>query len=570
MIDRFLRRLLVLFLLSGSTIALAQNETYDPAKLSEVNRKKIAALEAFVRDSIDPGSDIAGMLMEGKLTRLKCLFTTTETATLVYHPVAQIRQQFVDGFVYHQLKTGSTEQLFRYLNRYRTDTTRVDYSTGCLLNTSAFGDFCFNRIYERLNASQQQQMRETIIEAALPMGSTETVLEQLPFGDSTYHVLERLVYQKHLFMALDPLLSYEQPKDTDAVLLFTSTDRRDAQWIMVNRFHTSYTSYLEATIPELLANTWNYDAYRGYAVLLGQCDPETTNWLVWKIVSSFANDRVYRCAEALYSELRDSLPAAERDSFLLRIFPSVGIMDTTAAGHLRRTCPAAFEQQLEQRLQLAPCPDDYSSYIDSAYTRFMLKDYTAQSSPHKTAFYRKLIRVATGPPLAEAVEQLKESDPEEVAAALEEQYMRRAALQSDAGRLYYYGQETGESRALESIEKCILRLNNTALNKRTAQAIVGYYGNPWTNTYDAYEITLLKTVNDPALYEQLLQKVESQPYVYSYSAIIGLLLSLDNPAYDQRLKQRYLQLQRTMKQDEIRWFRKTLEEHQLLPPEKRS
>jgi hypothetical protein len=569
MIDRFLLRLPFLFLLVGSTIAVAQNEMYDPAKLSEVSRKTIAELESFVRDSIPPGSDVAGMLIDSKMARLKCSFSNTEAANLVHHPVPQIRQGFVDGFVYNQLKTGRTEQLFRYLEHYWADTIPVDYSTGCILNTNAFGDFCFNRIYARLDASQQQHMRETIIEAALPMGSTQSILEHLPFGDSTYHMLERLVYEKHLFMALTPLLSYKQPKDADAVLLFTSTDRRDAQWIMADHFRESYQAYLEAAIPELLANTWSYDACRGYAVLLGQCAPETTDRLVWKIVSSFSNDSVYRCAETLYSELRDSIPAAERDSFLLTIFPSLGILDTTDAGHLRRTYPAEFEQQLEQRLLLAPCPDDYSMYIDSAYTRFMLRDYTAQPSAHKTEFYRKLIRTAAGPPLAEAFEQLKTNYREEVVAALEEQYTRLAALQSDPGRLFYYGQEMSASRALESIEKCIVQLNDTALNRRTAQAIIHYYGNPWTNIYDAYEITILKTVNDPALYEQLLQRVESQPYVYSYSAIIGLLLSFDNPAYDQRLKQRYLQLQRTMKQDEIRWFRTTLEEHQLLPPEKR-
>jgi len=123
-----------------------------------------------------------------------------------------------------------------------------------------------------------------------------------------------------------------------------------------------------------------------------------------------------------------------------------------------------------------------------------------------------------------------------------------------------YGPTLVEELWMESIEKAMVYLNDKALVNRIAPVIAGYFGNPWTCSFDDYSKILLKEANDPALYEKLLRKIETQPYEYSYNTIIEFLLSLNINEYKQRLKLRLLELKKTTKSDNLYRYQLMIEE----------
>jgi hypothetical protein len=201
-------------------------------------------------------------------------------------------------------------------------------------------------------------------------------------------------------------------------------------------------------------------------------------------------------------------------------------------------------------------------YGDTTFARFMLRDYTAQKLEHKTAIYRKLVAFSDGPVLIEAVLQLKETHRVEVALALEHKHAELVKLQT-AERPYLtyapYGLTLQEMLWLESVQKAMVYLNDQALTKRVAPVIAGYLGNPGSGTFDDYSKMLLKQANDPVLYEQMLRKIETQPYEFTYNLIVEFLLDLDNASYKQRLQRRYANLEKTTDSDNLYRFKGMLE-----------
>ena len=566
---RFIQRILIpvgIFLFLPGFPVYGQYLEYDPMKLSEENRGKIIELENYLRDSVSPTHDMLGELADSKLTRLKFHYKEDEQLTLVNHPNAQIRYHFLNWYVWSQLKTGSSLQLFDYLKHYLTDQTKIHYREGCIIGEIPFNDHCYDEIFRHLTPDEKQLIRIQLVENGLPLIALQTLIENLPQSDSAYTVIEKLVYDKHLVMALESLLSYAKEKDLSAPFLFLPELRDQVHDAMLRNFHPSYHNYLRESIPELLANDWSSNTYSSYASLILKCTNEEGYDLFQTILSSYSNEKVYKCANFLYSIVRFIVPEAERDSFALILLPSIIRPDTALVNHLRTQYPQQFEQKLEQRLLLVP--DAYENYQfskDSTLARFMLRDYTSQKSEHKTAIYRKLVGFSYGPVLIEAVLQLRETHREEIALILEERHAELVKLHT-AERPYLtydpYGLTLEEMLWMQSIQKAMVYLNDEALTKRVAPIIAGYLGNPGSGTVDDYAKILLKKANDPVLYEQMLRKIETQPYEFTYNLIVEFLLDLNNESYKQRLQQRYSELKKTNKSDNLYRFENMLESEQ--------
>ncbi|MDH4473842.1 MAG: hypothetical protein QE487_14650 [Fluviicola sp.] len=538
---------------------------YDATKLSEENRARIVELEHYLRDSVSPTHHMLADLVDSKLDRLHFKYENSELVMLVNHPNAQIRYHFLFWYKHSQLKSGSSAFLFDYLKHYISDPTEIQFRSGCIIGEIQFYDECYDQLYHHLTPAEQLQIRIQLVENGLPLLALQSLIQKLPKSDSSYNVLEKLIYEKHQVMALRSLLSYKKEKDITSPYLFLPDHREDAQYAMISNFHPSYKHYLLESIPDLIDNTWSNDAYGGYASLINKCPPEEAYKLIQDVLCYYRDDHVYISADFLYTVVESMVSEAERDSFALILLPSLIHPDTALVNHLRTHYPRQFEQKLEQRLLLVH--DAYEDYMydDSTFARFMLRDYTAQKSEHKTAIYRKLVGFSYGPVLIEAVLQLRETHREEIALILEQRHAELVKLQTvERPYLTYepYGLTLEEMLWMQSIQKAMVYLNDESLIKRISPVIAGYLGNPGSGTFDDYSKILLKKANDPILYEQMLRKIETQPYEFTYNLIVEFLLDLYNESYKQRLQQRYSELKKTNKSDNLYRFENMLESEQ--------
>lgn len=563
--NEFIKRILIpvgIFLFLPGLPVYGQYLEYDATKLSEVNRGKIVELENYLRDSVSPTHNMLADLVDSKLDRLHVKYENTELVMLANHPNAQIRYHFLFWYKHSQLKSGSSAFLFDYLKHYISDPTEIQFRSGCMIGEIQFYDECYDQLYHHLTPAEQLQIRIQLVENGLPLKALQSLIQKLPKSDSSYNVLEKLIYEKHQVMALSSLLSYKKEKDITAPNSFLPDQREDAQYAMIANFHPSYQHYLLESIPDLIDNTWSNDAYGGYASLINKCPPDEAYKLIQDVLCHYRDDHVYTSADFLYTVVESMDTEVDRDSFALILLPSLSHPDTALVNHLRTYYPGQFEQKLEQRLLLVHDAYEDYMYSDSTFARFMLRDYTTQKSEHKTAIYRKLVAFSDGPVLIEAVLQLKETHREEVALALEHKHAELVKLQT-AERPYLtydpFGLTLQEMLWLESVEKAMVYLNDDALIKRIAPVIAGYLGNPGSGTFDDYSKMLLKQANDPVLYEQMLRKIETQPYEFTYNLIVEFLLDLDNASYKQRLQRRYADLEKTTDSDNLYRFKNMLE-----------
>jgi hypothetical protein len=553
----FRHLLIVLFLASSN--ASAQHE-YDSTVFSAENFAKLKKFEAFCATGPE------AIQLVWYIDQEDFHLSDTEMLELCYHPMAQVRERRL-GFVYYDHCKQHPDCLFDYLMRYIGDSTIVSTRDRCMVYDTDFASLCYDTFFSKLTREQQQIVYQKALLSDPTLRIQTELIEKLPENETSYPILEELVYKKHKIAALAPLLAIGNRKDIPAPLAFLATHRADAHWIMASYFDPSYELYIRSAVPEVLANNWRNDDYQSYFSLLEVCSPET-RLDVYRELSDICGDKLYRHVNFLYWN-KDSIPAGERDAFLLRIFPSIGKPDSLTATYLSQNYPEEFDHALEAHLLLEPYAYMDHSYGETDYALFLFSCYTNDLDPRKIAFCLQLIRSGRSPAIIGAVRALKETHRQEVIIALEDQHNRLVALQTEKRPGLSYEKEFGldldESNWMEAIQQSILEVNDSALTQRIATLTVGFLAELYSTLDDEFACAIISAANDPALYDSLMTRLETQNYQSCYSTIVRFLLRLEDPVYNERLKDRYSALQSTQEEAEIRYYRQLLEDYLVLP-----
>lgn len=490
-------------------------DVYSIDLFSEPTKNAIQKLES-IQNKQETVRFVDGTSLRENKTRLLNNCTVSELFILVHHRDQHIRAIFLPDFV---SKCNDRDTLIKYLNCAIDDTSTIVHFDGCMIFEESFGAFAYRLILQKCDFNLPFEIDLHIIQRKTQPYIAKEILLHLPHSDSNYTLLKSLVIEYDQYYALEKLLQYRDTNDRSLIYKFIADHRNECQELLLYYPPSSLTQYLYTTIPEALKNNWEENEYSSYIKLIDKQDSITRKEIYSSILNQLQPTNFYAIAPEIYNSEFYLFDLKENKAvYTLALLTSLQHIDSIDLNEAISFDPILTENALLHRLKNKTNPYDNESA--NAVFQFLNLQPTAK----KDSVFLQICKTSSGAAVFEAIATLKQRYSSDIASILLERYRNK-----------------NDSVSFQWNEICdaIAFFDDYKLNVKIAPELVEKLIE-CNLIYDPFSILqIIKSANDPILYERLLTNIELKQINNCSIATIRFLLELNNKMYNTRLVNRY-------------------------------